>query len=266
MFARVIDGCEGCYVAVQQLPVRVDVIGVPISATNMEECMGLISSGLDSMRGSYICVSNAHACVMAHDDPSYWACQAESTLSIPDGKPLSVVGRKQISSMARVTGPDLMREIFAVSAKNGWKHYFYGNKQENLDALRVALERDYPGLEIVAMEPSVFRPLSNQEKTELCERINNTNADFAWIALGAPRQEVFMHELKGKTNSLMVGVGGAFNVLAGIVSDAPQWMKDHGLEWFYRFMQEPGRLWKRYLATNFKFIFYNLAKTPRKEG
>ena len=144
--------------------------------------------------------------------------------------------------MGRVTGPDLMREIFAISAERGWTHYFYGNEQKNLDALREALLRDYPGLSICGMEPSVFRPLSEDEKTGLCARIDSAGADFCWVALGAPRQEVLMHELKGRTRSLMVGVGGAFNVLAGIVPEAPQWMQNASLEWLYRLIQEPGRL------------------------
>lgn len=245
---------------------RVGVIGVPITATNMDDFLELIDEELDAMRGEYVCVSNAHACVMAHDDPAYWACQAESIASIPDGKPLSVVGRKEVPTMGRVTGPDLMREIFAMSAERGWTHYFYGNEQKNLDALREALLRDYPGLSICGMEPSVFRPLSEDEKTELCTRIDSVGADFCWVALGAPRQEVLMHELKGRTRSLMVGVGGAFNVLAGIVPEAPQWMQNASLEWLYRLIQEPGRLFKRYAVTNTKFIWYQLTKAKRKEG
>ena len=244
---------------------RVDVIGVPITATNMKDFMGLLADSLDDMRGKYICVSNAHACVMAHDDPAYWSCQAESVASIPDGKPLSVVGRKQVPTMDRVTGPDLMRETFSVSAEHGWKHYFYGDKQETLDALRTTLEREYPGMEICGMEPSVFRPLTDEEKNGLCGRIDAAGADFCWVALGAPRQEVLMHDLNGRTKSLMAGVGGAFKVIAGCVPEAPRWMQNAGLEWFYRLAQEPGRLFKRYAVTNTKFIWYQLTNTKRKE-
>ena len=245
---------------------RVDVIGVPITATNMANFLSLVEESLDDLKGSYVCVSNAHTCVMAHDDPAYWACQAESAASVPDGKPLSVVGRKKVPSMGRVTGPDIMREIFAMSPERGWSHYFYGNDRRHLDALRQALLRDYPGLDIAGMEPSVFRPLSEEEKGSLCGRITSSGADFAWIALGAPRQEVLMHELKGRTPCLMVGVGGAFNVLAGVVPEAPRWMQDAGLEWLYRFMQEPRRLFKRYAVTNTKFLFYQFTKAKRKEG
>ena len=176
---------------------RVPVIDVPITGTNMADCINFLAEHIDELHGEYICVSNAHTSVLAHDDPSYWDCQAESVMSVPDGKPLSVVGRKSFESMDRVTGPDLMREIFEISSQYGWSHYFYGNEQKNLDALRESLNRDFPGLKIVGMEPSVFRPLSDNEKYELSNRIANSGANFAWIALGAPRQEVLMHELKG---------------------------------------------------------------------
>ena len=244
---------------------RVDVIGVPITATNMDDFMALLRENLDGLRGGYVCVSNVHTCVMAHDDPVYWACQAGSVASIPDGKPLSVVGRKQMPTMDRVTGPDLMREIFAISVERGWKHYFYGDRSETLEALRVKLECEYPNLDICGMEPSVFRLLTNEEKVELCARIDAAGADFCWVALGAPRQEILMSDLSSRTNCLMVGVGGAFNVLAGRIPEAPRWMQDAGLEWFYRLIQEPSRLFKRYALTNTKFIWYLLTKAKRKE-
>ena len=245
-------------------PSRVDVIGVPITATNMGECLGYIEDNLDDIRGGYICVSNAHTCVMAHDDPTYWDVQAGSVMSVPDGKPLSVIGRREHPSMGRVTGPDLMREIFEASLERGWRHYFYGSTQASLDALRSALECDWPGLEIAGMEPSVFRPLSDGERRGIAERINFAQADFCWVALGAPRQEIFCRDMEGTTRSLMVGVGGAFNVLSGTVSDAPKWMKNNGLEWLYRLVQEPRRLWKRYLITNTKFIAYQITGAKRK--
>ena len=244
---------------------RTDVIGVPITATNIADFMGLLGEGLDGLRGGYVCVSNAHTCVMAHDDPAYWACQAESVASVPDGKPLSVVGRRRVPSMGRVTGPDLMREVFAASAGRGWSHYFYGDRPETLEVLRAALGRDFPGLDVRGMEPSAFRPLTGEEKAGLCARVDASGADFCWVALGAPRQEVLMHELGGRTRSLMVGVGGALNVLAGRVPEAPRWMQDAGLEWLYRLIQEPGRLFKRYAVTNTKFIWYQLTRAKRKE-
>lgn len=243
---------------------RVPVIDVPITGTNMPDCIRFLSTHIDELHGEYICVSNAHTSVMAHDDPSYWDCQAESVMSVPDGKPLSVIGHKSIESMGRVTGPDLMREIFEISSQHGWSHYFYGNEQKNLDVLKQSLLRDFPNLGIAGMEPSVFRPLTEIEKADLSNRIANSGADFAWIALGAPRQEILMHELKGGPQPLMIGVGGAFNVLAGVVPEAPIWMQNLSLEWLYRLMQEPKRLFKRYLVTNTKFLLYKFTGAKRK--
>ena len=109
-------------------------------------------------------------------------------------------------------------------------------------------------------EPSVFREMSEEEEIDLAKRINKTEPDFVWVALGAPRQELFCRRMEGHINSLMVGVGGAFNVLAGIVPEAPKWMQELSLEWFYRFIQEPKRLFKRYTETNTKFIWYLITK------
>ncbi len=239
---------------------RADIIGVPISAVNMDSCVDIIFNDFESHKGKYICVSNVHTTVMAHDDPEYFKVQAESFLSLPDGKPLSVVGRKQFPEMDRVTGPDLMRRIFDESKTRRLRHYFYGNNKENLDKLIQTLKKDYPHLDVCGYEPSVFRDMTEQEEAELAGRINKTNPDFVWVALGAPRQELFCNRLEGRINGLMVGVGGAFNVLAGIVPEAPMWMQKLSLEWFYRFLQEPRRLFKRYLVTNTKFLWYQITK------
>ncbi|MCH3973323.1 MAG: WecB/TagA/CpsF family glycosyltransferase [Oscillospiraceae bacterium] len=235
---------------------RVNIIGVPISAVNMESCIKNIFANWEAACGNYICVSNVHTTVMAHNHPEYLKIQKDSFLSVPDGKPLSVLGKKQYPEMGRVTGPDLMRRIFEESKVRPLRHYFYGNTREHLDQLLQKLAVDYPWVKIVGSEPSVFRDMTPQEEQQLVERINSTNPDFVWVALGAPRQEFFCSRMKGKIQGLMVGVGGAFNVLAGIVPEAPKWMQNCSLEWLYRLMQEPRRLFKRYFATNLEFIFY----------
>lgn len=241
-------------------PPRVEIIGVPISVVNMDSCLEFLFKNWEVAHGNYICVSNVHTTVMAHDDSKYYKVQAKSLLSIPDGKPLSVVGRKKYPEMDRVTGPDFMRRIFEESKNKKIKHFFYGSTQENIDALIKKIKNDYPWVEIVGSEPSVFRDMSKQEEKELAERINFTKADFVWVALGAPRQELFCYRNKGKINGIMVGVGGAFSVLAGTIPEAPQWMQNMSLEWLYRLMQEPKRLFKRYAITNTKFIWYLLKK------
>lgn len=248
----------------KSIPSRVDIIGVPISAVNMDTCVGFLFDNWKVAHGNYICVSNVHTTVMAHENKIYYRAQSESMLSVPDGKPLSVVGRKQYSDMDRVTGPDLMRRVFEESEKREMKHFFYGSTQENIDALVKKIKEEYPWIQIVGSEPSVFRDMSKEEEQQLADRINKTEADFVWIALGAPRQELFCHRNEGKIKGIMVGVGGAFSVLAGTIPEAPIWMQNMSLEWLYRLIQEPRRLFKRYAITNTKFLWYLFLNKKKK--
>lgn len=250
----------------KKCPQRANIIGVPISAVNMDDCVQFIFDNWNAAHGNYICVSNVHTTVMAHDDSEYYKVQSESMLSIPDGKPLSIVGKKQCSNMERVTGPDLMRRIFQESKNKDMKHFFYGSTQDNLDALIKKVKKEYPWINIVGSEPSVFRNMSVEEEEQLAVRINSTKADFVWIALGAPRQELFCHRNEGKIKGIMVGVGGAFNILAGTIPEAPKWMQNMSLEWMYRLIQEPKRLFKRYAVTNTKFIFYLMKNKFKNEN
>ena len=240
------------------IPRRVKIIDVPISAVNMNSCIDFLFSNWNAVHGNYICVSNVHTTVMAHDNSEYFKVQSASLLSVPDGKPLSVIGRKQCPEMGRVTGPDLMRRMLEESKNKRIRHYFYGTTQEGLDALLCKVKEAYPWVDVVGYEPSVFRPMSESEEKALVERINKTNPDIVWVALGAPRQEEFCYRMQGKINGLMIGVGGAFNVISGVIDEAPQWMQDISMEWFYRFMKEPKRLFKRYVTTNSRFIWLNL--------
>lgn len=245
-------------------PLRTKIIGVPISVVNMDSCIKFLFENWDVSHGNYICVSNVHTTVMAYDDKEYYKVQAESLLSVPDGKPLSIIGKKKYPIMDRVTGPDFMRRIFEESKNKEIKHFFYGSTQENINALIKKIRKDYPWIKIVGSEPSVFREMNESEEKALAVRINSTGADFIWVALGAPRQELFCYRNKGKIRGIMVGVGGAFSVLAGTIPEAPQWMQNMSLEWLYRLIQEPKRLFKRYAITNTKFLLY-LLKSKRGE-
>ncbi|WP_349763503.1 WecB/TagA/CpsF family glycosyltransferase [Fusobacterium sp. SYSU M8D902] len=239
-------------------PKRVNIIGVPISVVNMDKCIEFLFDNWKLSHGNYICVSNVHTTVIAHDNIDYYKVQFESLLSLPDGKPLSIIGKRRYPEMDRVTGPDFMREVFKKSKEREITHFFYGSTQENLDTLIKKIKEKYPWIKIVGKEPSVFRDMNEQEENELANRINATKADFIWIALGAPRQELFCYRNRGKINGIMVGVGGAFSILAETIPEAPQWMKNMSLEWLYRLLQEPRRLLKRYVITNTKFIYYLL--------
>lgn len=240
-------------------PEKVSVIGVPVSAVTMESALEFLEKNLENIRGEYICAANVHTTVMAHEQAAYWQVQSEAILALPDGKPLSVVGRRKIDPpMEKVTGTHFMQHIFLDPRFSGKKHFFYGTHEETLQKMMEKIEQDYPELVICGSEASVFREMSEAEEQVLVNRINALKPDFIWIALGAPRQELLMYRLKGRVCGVMCGVGGAFNILAGIVNDAPIWMQNAGLEWLYRLMKEPRRLFRRYLITNTKFIYYIL--------
>lgn len=244
---------------------RVDIIGVKISAVNSKLALSYLFENLSEAKGSYICAANVHTTVMAHENEDYKSVQNNSFLTLPDGKPLSVIGkRKGFYAMDRVTGPDFLEEVLRETEDTGYRHYFYGTTQKNLDAFLNKVRKLFPKLKIVGAEPSVFRPLSKEEENELIKRINNSKADFVWVALGAPRQEIFCKKLSNKTSAVWIAVGGAFNVISGVIPRAPQWLQDHGLEWLYRFSKEPKRLFKRYFTTNTKFLWY-LAKEKTNE-
>lgn len=238
-------------------PKRVNVIGVPISVVNLDIAVDFVANNLDNIRGEYICASNAHTCVTAHEDSNYLKVQSESIMSLPDGKPLAVAGKKKgFKEMEKTTGMRFMQSIFNDKRFSNCRHYFYGNSEDRLTLMIEKLKVEYPDLNICGYEPSVFHDLNNQEINDLINRINESDADFVWIGLGAPKQELLMHKMKDKTNTIMTGVGGVFNIFAGVVSDAPMWMQKVGLEWFYRLIKEPKRLFKRYLFTNTKYIMY----------
>lgn len=240
-------------------PDKVPIIGVPISVVSIESTLKFVHENFEQIRGEYICASNVHTTVMAYDNVDYWKVQNESVLSLPDGKPLSVIGKKRTGCiMEKVTGLSFMRHIFSDPRFSGKKHFFYGTQEDTLKIMIERIQKEFPQLNICGYKPSAFRELSDEEIIDLYETINESKADFIWVALGAPRQEILMHRLKGSVNGIMCGVGGAFNILAGIVKNAPKWMQDMGLEWFFRLINEPKRLFRRYLVTNTKFIWYLL--------
>ena len=229
------------------------ILGVNIAVTNMAQTVQYIENNLEELRGKYICVSNVHTTIMAHDNPAYRNVQNSAAIALPDGKPLSVVSRKRgYTEAERVTGPDLMGELFA--RENGLKHFFYGDKEETLQILQQKLKEKYPDIQIAGMISPPFRSLSQEEEKAYIQQINDSGADIIWIGLGAPKQENWMYEHQGMFQGVMIGVGAGFSYHAGLIKRAPEWMQKMSLEWFYRLMQDPVRLFKRYFTTNLKFI------------
>ncbi len=228
------------------------ILGVHIAITNMEEVLSFLDENKESISGKYICVSNVHTTVMSYEDEAYKNVQNTACLRIPDGKPLSIVLKKRGYKKAeRVTGPDLMEECF----KNGkLRHYFYGSTEETLRTLESKLKEKYKDIQIVGMYSPPFRQLSIEEDREIVANIKSANPDIIWVGLGAPKQENWMYEHQNQMPGVMIGVGAGFDYHAGNIKRAPKWMQKLALEWFYRLFQDPKRLFKRYMKTNYKFI------------
>lgn len=234
----------------------VTILGVEIADINMPWLLRFTDENIKLLGGDYICVANVHTTVRSSEDEAYRAIQNGSILTIPDGGPLSSVGRKRgATQIARTTGPDYMGEIFKISAEKGYRHYFYGSTPETLEKLVINLQKEYPGITVVGSCSPPFRELSADEDSKITAGICDAAPDFIWVGLGAPKQERWMAAHQGRVNGLMVGVGAGFDYFAGNISRAPAFMQNHNLEWLYRLIQEPRRLFKRYLVTNSKFIW-----------
>lgn len=233
-----------------------NILGVDIAAIDMEWLLAYLNNNIKALAGDYICVSNVHTTVTAYEEEAYRKVQNGAIMAIPDGGPLSSVGQKRgFKNMKRTTGPSLMGEIFKISASKGYRHYFYGSTNETLEKLYSVLMETYPGIQIAGMYSPPFRPMIEEEDKAIVERINETNPDFVWVGLGAPKQEKWMAVHQGKINGLMVGVGAGFDYHAGNIDRAPEWMQKSNLEWVYRLLQDPKRLFGRYWHTNTKFIW-----------
>ena len=233
-----------------------NILGVNVSCLNMDNAIKIVTQNIDQLSGKYICVSNVHTTVMSYEDAEYRNIQNSAAFVFPDGKPLSNVAKKRgYKNIDRVTGPDFMEKICEISNKKKYRHYFYGSTDETLKKLKDNLIQRYSNIEIVGMYSPPFRKLTEDEDKKIINEINETKPDFVWIGLGAPKQEIWMYKHQNIINGLMIGVGAAFDYHAGNIKRAPMWMQKHSLEWIYRLIQAPGKLFGRYMSTNFKFIW-----------
>lgn len=243
---------------------RCSILRTNINVTNLDEVIQILDDSVEEQRGDYICVANVHTTVMAFRDEAYRKIQNESWMTLPDGKPLSMVSKRRgYENAGRVPGPDLMPKVFELSRERGYRHFFYGSTEKTLAKLREKIEKKYPYLKIAGMYSPPFREVSEKEDKEIIHRINDSKPDFVWVALGAPKQEIWMAEHKNKINAVMIGVGAAFDFEAGTVKRAPRWMQELCLEWLHRIMQDPKRLLPRYIDTNATFL-WNVYKENKK--
>lgn len=238
-----------------------NILGVDIAAIDAEWLLDYLNNNIHDLSGDYICVSNVHTTVTAYEDDEYRKVQNGGIMAIPDGGPLSSVGQKRgFKNMKRTTGPSLMEEIFKISVAKRYRHYFYGSTDETLEKLYAVLSELYPGIQIAGMYSPPFRPMTEEEDKKIVQKINETKPDFVWVGLGAPKQEKWMAAHQGCVNGLMIGVGAGFDYYAGNIERAPEWMQKSNLEWVYRLLQDPRRLFGRYWHTNTKFIWNAVVK------
>ena len=180
-------------------------MGVDIACTSMNHLLRTIKDRLPELSGNYICATNVHAIVTAYRDESYRKVQNDAFMRLPDGAPVAMVaGTRSETRAEKISGPDVMTEIFKVSASYGYKHYFYGSTEETLKKLEDTLYKKYPGINIVGMKSPPFRPLTKEEDAEVIRDINHAEPDFIWVGLGAPKQEIWMYEHQEKVKGLMI--------------------------------------------------------------
>jgi N-acetylglucosaminyldiphosphoundecaprenol N-acetyl-beta-D-mannosaminyltransferase len=158
----------------------------------------------------------------------------------------------------RVAGMDILLSLCQLASLRNISVFFLGSEATILERMKMKLEREFPELQIVGMEPLPFRPLTREEDDAIIEKIHASGAGILLVSLGCPKQEYWMHQHKDKIQAVMIGLGAVFPLLAGVHKRAPLWIRESGLEWFYRLIQEPRRLWIRYLKTIPAFIWLAL--------
>lgn len=237
-------------------PPKFDLFGVLVSGTTYLSAADAILNAARRRRGGLVTALAVHGVVEASTQPELNKVINAYDMVTPDGQPVRIaVNALHDSKMAsRVAGPDLMLLLCDRCEATGMPIYLYGSTRFVVETLRDQLVHRFPYLKIVGCEPSLFRPITETESQELAERINNSGAGIVFIGLGCPLQEKFAFQHRQLFKPVQFCVGAAFDFHAGLKRRAPQWMRDFWLEWFFRMMQEPGRLWKRYLVTNTLFI------------
>lgn len=228
---------------------RVSLLGVGVHPVDMKATVDAIAVSVENDRSGYICLIPAHNLMAGRSDPTLRAIFNRSLLSVPDGVGtvwfLRFLGHKA----ERVYGPDLLLEVCQRSELLGWRHFFLGGKPEVAQRLVENLLTKFPTLKVAGTFSPPFRKLTTRELEGMIGVINASNADFLWVGLGSPKQEHWMSEMRASLNSkIFVGVGAAFDFISGNKAQAPKWVQSAGLEWLFRLISEPRRLWRRYRA------------------
>jgi N-acetylglucosaminyldiphosphoundecaprenol N-acetyl-beta-D-mannosaminyltransferase len=236
---------------------RAAVLGVDCFRGDLDAATTAVLERVHSGQGGYACLCNVHVLMTAQRDPALLAALRHSWVVFPDGAPVArlIPRSSDRPHPRRIGGPDLMPMVLDRSRAYGIRHGLYGSTPEVVHRLKRRIERQYPGIDVpVAIAPRFGEPDENEVAGHLAE-IERGRVDILWVALGAPRQELWMARYSDRLPSTaIIGVGAAFDFLAGTKSRAPRWMQGSGLEWAHRFGSEPRRLGRRYLVTNARFI------------
>jgi N-acetylglucosaminyldiphosphoundecaprenol N-acetyl-beta-D-mannosaminyltransferase len=244
---------------------RVDILGVGVSAIDMDRALEEIERWVVEQEPHYVCVTGVHGVMESQRDPELREIHNRSGLTTPDGMPMVWLGHRAGADwMQRVYGPDLMLALAARAAERGWSSFFYGGKEGVADLLGTRLQARFPAFEVAGTYCPPFRPLTSEEDAEVSARIDASGATLVWVGLSTPKQERWMAAHVGKLRApVVLGVGAAFDIHAGTLRQAPPWMQRHGLEWLYRLYREPRRLARRYLSNNPRFVLAVLRRPPR---
>lgn len=233
-----------------------DILGLSVTSGPYRVFVEKIIDFATSRKSSYICVANVHMLVEAYKDKQFAELVNNADIITPDGMPLVwsfklLYGIKQ----SRVAGMDLLPDLLKHAQQNQISVYFYGGTKAIINKTREVLALRYPTLPVAGLYSPPFRSLTEAEQEDIVQNIRKSKAQLVFVVLGCPKQEKWMASMHGKINACMVGIGGALPVLIGAQKRAPMWMQNSGLEWLYRFFQEPSRLAKRYLVTNSIFLW-----------
>lgn len=247
------------------MPDRVDVLGVGISAIDRPTAVEEVTGWVERRARRYVCVTGVHGVMESQRDPDLRDIHNSSGLTTPDGMPMVWAGRfAGARGMERVYGPDLMLDVLARAEVRGWRSYFYGGAPGTPELLVERLRERFPTLLVAGTCSPPFRPLTPEESERTCAEINAARPDLVWVGLSTPKQERWMAAHRNRLDAqVLLGVGAAFDIHAGLLPQAPPWMQRSGLEWLYRLAREPRRLWRRYLYNNPRFVATVLRRPPR---
>ena len=228
---------------------------VRIDTVTPTQLVAQIESFLECGRSHVVHFLAAHPTVEARTDPEYRLVLNEGDLNVADGLPVAVAARLQGATGDRLPGTDAVGVVARWGLARGLRHYLYGATDETLAAMRGNLETLYPGVAIVGQEAPPFRAVTDDELEETVAAIRASEAEVIWVGLGAPKQDLMGARLRERGAApVIMCVGAAFDFLAGVKRRAPRWMQRIGLEWLFRLVSEPRRLWQRYLVGNTRFV------------